>query len=191
MQSKVRRIIINFGMLKTKEQYRNESSNIWTSKNILMNETLININLRDFLGTSKRIVMAYLAKKDEINILPSIKIEESLQVPYIYRNKIGRCKYSKELVYSDLGVPTPKIIKVAGDLPDLIIVPGRYFDRFGNRIGRGKGHYDDFLKNHMAAVFVGISLHETLVQILPNNLQDVKMDIIVTEKDVLEFKTER
>ena len=174
-------------MIQTKEQYRIESTKIWTPENILINEQSINDNLTKFLGGTARIVMAYLSKTDEFNILPSIKEFESLQVPYIHRNKIERCKYSKELVYSDLGIPTPKIIKLAYDLPDLIIVPGRYFDQFGNRIGRGKGHYDQFLTNHMDAVFVGISLHETLVQKLPNNIQDIKMDIIVTEKDVLEF----
>ena len=188
MQSKVRGIIIYSGMDTTKEEYRSKSKDIWTAENILINEKSINKNLRIFLGNSTETLMAYLAKDDEFNILPSIKDLTALQVPYMHKNKIHRCKYSNKLVLSDLGFPVPKIIKISSDVPDLIIIPGRFFDNFGNRIGRGKGHYDEFLANHMNATFVGVSLSQTLVRILPSNIQDIKMDIIVTEKGIFEFK---
>ena len=188
MQSKVRGIIICFGMNTTKEEYRSKSKDIWTTENILINEKAINENLRILLGNSTKTLMAYLSKNDEFNILPSIKDLTELQVPYMHKNKIQRCKYSQQLVLSDLGFPVPKIIKISSDVPDLIIIPGRFFDNFGNRIGRGKGHYDEFLAGHMDATFIGVSLKQTLVRKLPSNIQDIKMDIIVTEKDIIEFK---
>jgi len=188
MQSKVRRIIIYSCMGKSKEEYRSKSKSIWTSENILISEPSINKNLSNFLGNSTKTVMAYLATNDEVNIIPSFEHLSSLQIPYIHSSKIYRCKYSEELVLSELGFPIPKTIEIPTDMPNLIIIPGRYFDIYGNRIGRGKGHYDKFLTNHMDATFVGISLHQTVVRLLPNNIQDIKMDIIVTEKDVLEIK---
>ena len=171
-------------MGKSKEEYRSKSKSIWTSENILISEPSINKNLSNFLGNSTKTVMAYLATNDEVNIIPSFEHLSSLQIPYI--NEL--CKYSEELVLSELGFPIPKTIEIPTDIPNLIIIPGRYFDIYGNRIGRGKGHYDKFLSNHMNATFVGISLHQTLVRLLPNNIQDIKMDIIVTEKDVLDIK---
>ena len=45
-----------------------------------------------------------------------------------------------------------------------------------------------FLTNHLSATFIGISLDQTLIELLPNNRDDVKMDIIVTEKEILNIK---
>ena len=41
--------------------------------------------------------------------------------------------------------------------------------------------------SHKKSVFIGVSLDEALTQLLPNNSDDVKMDIIVTEKEILKI----
>ena len=30
-------------------------------------------------------------------------------------------------------------------LPDMVFIPGKYFDQYGYRIGFGKGHYDRYI----------------------------------------------
>ncbi len=68
-------------------------------------------------------------------------------------------------------------------MPEVILVPGQAFDRYGHRIGRGKGHYDTLLsslKNN--PIKIGICFSEQLFSLVPKEDHDIPMDIIVTEK---------
>lgn len=69
---------------------------------------------------------------------------------------------------------------------DLIIVPGVAFDRQGNRIGMGRGFYDLLLRKVSRKVkLVGLCFEENLEESLPVESHDVKMDLIVTDKQVI------
>ena len=67
---------------------------------------------------------------------------------------------------------------------DLVIVPCLSADRQKNRIGYGKGYYDRFLKN-----FNGVSIapcySEMLEGEIPTDEYDIKVNIIVTDKEVI------
>lgn len=65
---------------------------------------------------------------------------------------------------------------------DLILVPGLGFDRSGNRLGRGRGYYDRFLKTVPPnAVRVGLCFECQFVEAVPVSSDDEPMDLIVTE----------
>ena len=66
---------------------------------------------------------------------------------------------------------------------DVVIVPGVAFDKKGNRIGFGKGCYDMFLKE-TKAVKVGFCYEFQLLENIPGEQHDVKMDYIITEKGI-------
>lgn len=61
---------------------------------------------------------------------------------------------------------------------DLVIVPGMAFDKWGNRLGRGKGYYDRFLKN-CTAYKIGICFPFQFRDIVPVDPLDVPMDEII------------
>lgn len=61
---------------------------------------------------------------------------------------------------------------------DLILVPGVAFDKFGNRLGRGKGYYDKVLKQ-TEAYKLGVCFDFQLVERVPVEPHDVKMDRVV------------
>lgn len=61
---------------------------------------------------------------------------------------------------------------------DLILVPGVAFDKSGNRLGRGKGYYDKVLKQ-TGACKVGVCFDFQLVERVPVEPHDVKMDRVV------------
>lgn len=63
---------------------------------------------------------------------------------------------------------------------DLILVPGMAFDRQNNRLGRGKGFYDRFLRDS-TAFRMGICYGFQLLDELPVTEQDIKMDLVLTE----------
>jgi 5-formyltetrahydrofolate cyclo-ligase len=86
-----------------------------------------------------------------------------------------------QLIPSHLKVlePDPKQCEeVALSAIDLILVPGIAFDGKGNRIGYGKGYYDQLLARHKAYT-IGIGFREQKVDFLPNDPWDLKLDALL------------
>lgn len=84
------------------------------------------------------------------------------------------------------GVPEPETSEEwPTDQIDCIIVPMVAGDRMRNRIGYGKGYYDKFLAN-VKCFKIGILYDCQLYpKTLPVETFDVKMDIMITEKEVI------
>lgn len=70
---------------------------------------------------------------------------------------------------------------------ELVVVPAVAYDRRGNRLGRGKGFYDRFLKSTKATK-VGVGYEFQLVEDLPVEPHDVAMDIVITQKSTIIVK---
>jgi 5-formyltetrahydrofolate cyclo-ligase len=70
---------------------------------------------------------------------------------------------------------------------DLIIVPGLGFDRGKNRLGRGEGFYDRFLKTvKPPTIKVGVAFDCQIQDALPHNpAWDEKVDLIVGETSII------
>ncbi len=64
---------------------------------------------------------------------------------------------------------------------DIVIVPGVAFDRYGNRVGFGKGCYDGFLKD-TNALKVGVCYEFQMCDTIAADQYDVKMDYVISEK---------
>ena len=63
---------------------------------------------------------------------------------------------------------------------DLAVVPGVAFDHQGNRLGRGKGYYDRLLPHLPTAYKIGICFPYQLVNDIPTDAHDIRMDEIIT-----------
>lgn len=63
---------------------------------------------------------------------------------------------------------------------ELIVVPAVAYDRKGNRLGRGKGYYDRLLAESNATK-VGVGYEFQLVDEVPAEPHDVRMDIVITQ----------
>lgn len=84
----------------------------------------------------------------------------------------------------------PIVPATPGDI-DLLIVPGLGFDRFGGRIGQGKGYYDRFIARMISEEtpmpLVGVALTPQLVEgQIPVSPHDRKMDMVVFPDEVVE-----
>lgn len=66
---------------------------------------------------------------------------------------------------------------------DICLVPAMTFDRFGFRLGYGRGFYDRFLSS-FTGVTVGLCYSSFLEPNLPKGKYDVKVDVLLTEKGV-------
>ena len=79
-----------------------------------------------------------------------------------------------------IGEPTGEEIMNL-DAVELIMVPGVAFDRMGNRMGRGRGFYDRLLKSTPNAMKVGVAFDFQLLDSVPTEPHDVKMDKVIVE----------
>ena len=65
-----------------------------------------------------------------------------------------------------------------------IVVPGVAFDAQGGRLGHGRGHFDRLLAQS-AALLVGLCFEDRLVEAVPMEPHDIRMDVVATEKRML------
>jgi 5-formyltetrahydrofolate cyclo-ligase len=85
-----------------------------------------------------------------------------------------------------MGIDEPCVLD-AGDLgPDLVLVPGRAFDRAGGRLGRGGGYYDRFLAPLAGeGLLCGVCYGVQVVPCVPRGPGDVAVDRVLTDEAVL------
>ncbi len=68
---------------------------------------------------------------------------------------------------------------------DVVLVPGLCFDRMGDRIGWGKGYYDQLLSEMPSDVArVGVTLERLLVDDVPTEAHDQRMTHLATDDGV-------
>jgi len=67
------------------------------------------------------------------------------------------------------------------------LVPGLAFDLLGGRLGRGRGFYDRLLREGLFhGIKVGYAWDWQLVDKVPCEQHDIRMDYIVTERKLLQ-----
>jgi 5-formyltetrahydrofolate cyclo-ligase len=71
---------------------------------------------------------------------------------------------------------------------DFILVPGLAFDPSGGRLGRGSGFYDRLLTK-FEGVRVGVCFSELLVDEVPCEPHDIRMDFVVTPEGIISCET--
>ncbi len=114
--------------------------------------------------------------------------EKKLLLPLIKGNDLRLLLYAGKdsLKAGAFGIlePTEDCMAVPESEIDLIIVPGVAFDRQHNRLGRGKGFYDRLLST-LDVPKIGICYDFQLKDRIPVEPFDRKMDLIVTEKEIV------
>ncbi len=72
---------------------------------------------------------------------------------------------------------------------DLAVIPGVAFDLCGHRLGYGKGYYDrTFCTASERPLLVGFAFDLQVVSQLPREGHDVRLDLLVTETRVIDFR---
>jgi 5-formyltetrahydrofolate cyclo-ligase len=111
-------------------------------------------------------------------------------VPKIHQNKIISVRFSPEttLKENSWGILEPISNKNECSGFDFVITPLLYCDKKGNRIGYGKGFYDEFFKTINAdAKKIGVNFFPPIDFIDDVSGFDVKLDYLVTPEETLSF----
>jgi 5-formyltetrahydrofolate cyclo-ligase len=101
---------------------------------------------------------------------------------------LGRVRSLDALVPGWRGVrePAPDADPVDPGELDVAIVPGLAFDRRGARLGYGGGHLDRLLaRRRPGAPVIAVAFGVQLVDRVPVEAHDVRIDVIVTEDEVI------
>ena len=139
-------------------------------------------------------VLIYYPTHNEVDLLPLIKKykrEKTFLFPVVHRQSMDACPYegNAKMHRGQFNIPEPTTEPYKEPI-DLIILPGVGFDKHGNRLGQGGGYYDRFLAaGHKQSVLVAVAYDFQLVEKVPTNRRDKKMDyIILPTKGVIQIK---
>ena len=119
-------------------------------------------------------------------VLPRTIIEARRLIPYrIY-------SWEKDIVEGAYGIqePNPEFaVRVAPHEIDLVVVPGSLFGKDCTRHGYGGGFYDRFLSQEAPQAFrIGLAFSFQVLDEVPSEPHDQKMDMIITEETVIRCK---
>lgn len=134
-------------------------------------------------------LMLYHPLPDEVDTRPLLdKWGESKQLylPVVEGDDIVAAPYRAGAVKQGaFGIWEPRTSATVDPTQlEWIVVPGVAFDRAMNRLGRGKGYYDRLLRQTPARK-IGICYGLQLVDEIPAEPHDIKMDLIVTENNII------
>lgn len=118
-------------------------------------------------------------------MLPKVdKIDKRLRLYEIH--SIG------EIKSGFMGIPEPDVSpERERDIndADLVIMPGVAFDPKGNRLGYGAGYYDKLLAGLKKKIpLIAIAYEEQIVDSLPAESHDIRVDMIVTDERIIEIQ---
>lgn len=140
-------------------------------------------------------VLFYSSIKSEVEtedmVKDALKLKKKVTLPVTNSSfrtlKVFELKNYSELEPGTFQVPEPKQKNELDKKDiDLVIVPGVVFDLNGHRIGYGEGYYDNFLSKMNSVPKIGLSFEIQIVEEIPAEPHDVKLNKIVTEKRIID-----
>ncbi len=152
-------------------------------------------SLPDFIKA--KIIFIYASFRSEVDtfsiIEHSLDTGKKIILPKVEKKErklnLYEIKSLKEMKSGYMGINEPipdesKRFKI--NEIDLIIVPGVCFDVYGNRIGYGGGYYDIILSEKKSDTpVIALSYEEQIIQEIPSEPHDIKVDIIITDKRII------
>ena len=120
-----------------------------------------------------RLIDDLLADGKTVYLPKVISDEEMVLCRYTGAESLREGAYG---IMEPVGAPIP-----AEEVIDVVLVPGMAFDASCNRLGRGKGYYDRFLKTlaNPRPHLIGVCFDFQKVEVVPTTSCDVKVDVVV------------
>jgi 5-formyltetrahydrofolate cyclo-ligase len=135
-------------------------------------------------------ILLYWSLPDELpthTVVEKWATDKQILLPSVKGENLVIKKYSglQTLKKGAFGIEEPLEIFDWQSPIDLVIVPGVAFDKNKNRLGRGKGYYDRFLKN-IDAPKIGVGFDCQLIEKIPVEKFDVPMNKVVVPSLIID-----
>ena len=147
-------------------------------------------------------VLGFYPMSEEVDVLPilrsALEAGKRVWLPRIEAGRLvfhrvedlgtGMERHSYGMREPDAALPAFVPEDAAGFV--LVVTPGVAFDSRGNRLGRGKGYYDSFLRSARAAskapiLAVAVAYAEQLVAGVPHGRHDETVDAVATDRELI------
>ena len=143
-------------------------------------------SLKSFIEAST--IALYMPVRSEVDLLSLWRPEDKRVVfPKVLGGNIAFSSAASREDFSRgaYGILEPTSLHnvEVGDI-DLIFVPGIAFDRYGHRLGYGKGYYDRLIRNNPGTLFMGVCLDEFRIEKLPVDPWDARVGFVVTQAGI-------
>ncbi|MEC7711081.1 MAG: 5-formyltetrahydrofolate cyclo-ligase [Thermoproteota archaeon] len=122
-------------------------------------------------------IINYLLNENKVVSLPKVEQE---------RMTFRQIDDMTRLEKGEFDIPEPKDNTPIQEQHDIILVPCVGLDNQGNRIGYGFGFYDKYLEGNNATK-IALAYSKQIVKTIPTSMNDIKMDWIITEKDIIKI----
>ena len=136
-------------------------------------------------------VMLYHSLPDELpthKIVVKWSLNKNVYLPRCNGDELDVVKFQPQTMQTgSFNIIEPQGEPVDKTLMDLVIVPAVAFDGKGGRVGRGKGYYDRLL-NGCNATKIVVGYPFQLIEEVPAEEHDIKMNYIVTPDKFIEIK---
>lgn len=155
------------------------------------------ISFKPFLDCDT--VLCYYSVGGEVSTRSIIEYalynNKTVGIPVCVNNK-GNMRFYKytlntALKNNRIGIPEPEILseEIRETDKTVVIVPALSFAENGFRLGYGGGYYDRYLED-FKGVSVGLCYDGLISESLPYEDYDKSVDFIITEKEIINCKTE-
>ena len=158
-----------------------DSESIRKSSELIIRNLMNNTHFRD-----AEVVLLYHSLSFEVNthrLIEQIAASKIILLPETNKSGIRLRRYQPD---RNLRKGIMDIMEPTGDYFDdykkinVAVISGIAFDRYGNRLGHGKGYYDKLLAQLSNVYKIGLCFSFQFVEELPVAENDIKMDIILT-----------
>ena len=141
------------------------------------------------------IILSYMPKKEEINIVPVLKeaMKQGKRIAFPLCNPENHTMSFhfvddlKQLKPGHYGLYEPSKDLEEYDINStektICIIPGIVYDKKGYRIGYGGGYYDRYLQS-FKGMKLGITYYDCIVNLVPRSRFDFSVDVLITERGV-------
>lgn len=149
-------------------------------------------HLTEYLKNQKGIWSGYLALPQEPDLNPVFRHSTPIEWAFPRMEADHLAFYiSQNFIKGPFGVmePSEDSRKISVEEVEGVLVPGLGFNKKGQRLGKGRGYYDKALRDYRGPK-VGVCFHcQVVEEDLPEENHDIRVDVLVTEKEIIQCKS--
>lgn len=140
------------------------------------------LSIEAFREIKTEYILNILAGKDKNTILSKSNFDSITLTNYLLTD-------STKMKVNQWKIPEPiEGIEIPSDKIDVVFVPLLAYDKEGNRVGYGKGYYDNFLAEcRPETLKIGLSFFKPESKITDIHENDIKLNYCVTPNTIYKF----